>query len=170
MSPSGTHLYKRVFPSVRPSIRPSVRPSVHLSVSPSIHPSVCLSVTQVQKPCLLAVFGHDPKLNQMIDRHVLRASLTTFVDLSVYLSVCLSIYVTCSVHAVTQSGRIVACFLQISFIVLKYATQRDLGRVSSDDIKHVLAWTQTHEFQLSHEGVSEVSERAHERSERAKRT
>ena len=31
-------------------------------------------------------------------------------------------------------------------------------------------WTHFHEFQLSHEGVSEVSERARERSERVKRS
>ena len=30
-------------------------------------------------------------------------------------------------------------------------------------------WTHIHEFQLSHEGVSEVSEQAHERSKQAKR-
>ena len=46
MRPSGTHLYKRVCPSVGPSVRRSVRPSV------------CPSVTQVQKPRFLTVFGH----------------------------------------------------------------------------------------------------------------
>ena len=44
----------------------------------------------------------------MIDIHVLRALFTTPVVSSVCLSICLSIYVTCSIHTETQPGRIFA--------------------------------------------------------------
>ena len=44
----------------------------------------------------------------MIDLRVLRASFTTLVVSSFCLSICLSIYVTCSIHAETGPGRIVA--------------------------------------------------------------
>ena len=47
-------------------------------------------------------------LNQMIDKHVLRAPYTTLVVSFVCLSICLSVYVTCSIHAETQPGRIIA--------------------------------------------------------------
>ena len=48
------------------------------------------------------------------------------------------------------------------------------GWVSSDEqkwvsLKHILAWTHIHEFQLSHKGVSVVSEQVSEWSEWAKR-
>ena len=40
-----------------------VRGSVHLSVSQSVHRSICPSLTPVQKPCFLAVFGPNAILN-----------------------------------------------------------------------------------------------------------
>ena len=65
----------------------------------------------------------------MIDKHVLRASFTTLVVSSVCLSICLSIYVTCSIHAETQPGRIVArSGLFLSYLV-KYLPFIGIGVV-----------------------------------------
>ena len=61
----------------------------------------------------------------------------------------------------------------IDFFLAWICNVIDFGRVSSDDNYRVYSqWTRSqrehiHEFQLSHEGVSEVSERAREWSERA---
>ena len=67
----------------------------------------------------------DPILNQMIDKHVLRDSFTTLVISSVCLSICLSKYVTCSIHTETQPGRIVArsgLFLFVWFLTQKISS------------------------------------------------
>ena len=97
-----------VCPSVRPSIRPSVRPSVRYACAKT------------------AFFGcfrprWDPTLNLLRDKHDLRASITTLVVSSVCLSICQSIYVTWSIYAETQSGRIVASsglFLSLSLSLI----------------------------------------------------
>ena len=89
--PSGTHLYKRVCPPVGPSVGPYVRP---------------LRFLQNRSFCLFSAAA------------MLRIRLNTFWDasrpfyLSVHPSICHSINLIClapkSIHAETQSGRIVA--------------------------------------------------------------
>ena len=51
---------------------------------------------------------HPPYRLLLRNKHVSRASITTLVVSFVCLTICLSIYVTWSIHAETQSGRIVA--------------------------------------------------------------
>ena len=91
MRPSGTHLYKRVGPSVCWSIRPSVCPLRFLENRSFRHYSVA------------AMLRFKP--NTLWD--ALR-----LIHLSVRLSICPSIYLTCpapkSIHTETQSGRIFA--------------------------------------------------------------
>ena len=74
MRPSGTHLYKRVCPSVGPSIRQSV--------GPLVRPSVRMSIRYASaKTAFLGCFRPrwDPILKQMINQHVFRASFTTLL-------------------------------------------------------------------------------------------
>ena len=82
---SGTHLYKRVCPSVRPSVCRSVR-------------NACA------KNKFFGCFWSrwDPTLKQMIHQHVLSLLIRLFVHLSLHT------YVTWLIHAEKQPGRIVA--------------------------------------------------------------
>ena len=110
MRPSGTHLYK---------ICSSVCPSVGLSVGQSVGQSL----TPVQKPRFSAVFGHGEILYW--NKWSTNMSWEPFPP--VCSSICLSIYVTWSIHIETQPGRIVAwsgLFLLASDLVvmLKFST------------------------------------------------
>ena len=99
MRPSVTHLYKRVCPSVCPSVRPAVRPSVRPSVGPSVGP-LRLCKNRVSRLFLATVRSY----TETNDQPTCFASL--FTRLFVHLS--LHTYVTWSIHAETQPGRIVA--------------------------------------------------------------
>ena len=95
MRPSGTHLYKRVCPSVGPSVGRSVRRSVRYACA---------------KTAFLGCFWPrwDPTLKQMINQHVLR------VFSPVCSSICLSIHMSHDQYTLRHSpdaslsGR--ACF------------------------------------------------------------
>ena len=108
MRPSGTHLYKRVCPSIGPSVGPSVSPSVHPSVGPSVRWSVRplrLCENRVSRLFLATVRSY----TETNDQPTCFESLLYYsVVFTVCLSICLSIYVTWSIHAETQSGRIVS--------------------------------------------------------------
>ena len=62
-------------------------------------------------------------------------------------------------HQITLYRRLIEHELKVSFRSALLSRSIPLNAIS--------AWTQIHEFQLSHEGVSEVSERAHKWSEQA---
>ena len=84
-SPSHSAFLRLLFRCVRQE-RISMRGSVRRSVGPLVRQSVCLSVTPVQKSCFSAFWPWwDPILNQMIDKHILRA---LFPILSLHLSFC----------------------------------------------------------------------------------
>ena len=99
MRPSGTHLYKRVCPSVRRSVRRSVRPSVRPSVGPSVRPSR-LCKKRVSRLFLATVRSYTETNDQPT------CFESVFARLFVHLS--LHTYVAWSIHAETQPGRIVA--------------------------------------------------------------
>ena len=94
MRPSGTHLHKRVCPTVGPSVRPSVRPSVGPSVRPSIRPSVRplrLCENRVSRLFLATVRSY----SETNDQPTCFESLLYYSVVSaVCSSICLSIYVT----------------------------------------------------------------------------
>ena len=96
MRPSGTHLYKRVCPSVGPSVGPSVRRSVRrASVGP-----LRLCEDRVSRLFLATVRSY----TETNDQPTYFESL--FIRRFVHLS--LHTYVTWSIYAETQPGRIVA--------------------------------------------------------------
>ena len=80
MRPSGTHLFKKICPSI----------------GPSVHPSVCYACAKTG--CFWPRWDPIPK--QMINQHVLRASFTTQ---SFYPSDCLSVSLYMSHDQYTQS-------------------------------------------------------------------
>ena len=90
-----THLCKRVCLSVHPFVGPSVRRSVH---------PLRLCKNRVSGLCLASVRSY----TDTNDRQTCFESLLYYsVVSSVSSSICLSIHVTCSIHAETQSGRII---------------------------------------------------------------
>ena len=91
--------------SLRGSVRPSVSPSVSTSVSQSVRPSV----TPVQKPRFSAVFGQGeiPYWNIWSTNMFWEPPLLVS-RFAVCLSICHCKYVTWSIYAKTQSGRIIA--------------------------------------------------------------
>ena len=114
MRPSGKHLYKRICPSVRPSVRPSVCPLRFLK-NRSFRLFSATAMSRI-------------KLSTIWD-----ASRPFY--LSVRPSICHSIYLTClapkSIHAETQSGRIVARSGLFSFYSLVPATDQEDNKHSS---------------------------------------
>ena len=88
MRPSGTHLYKRVCPSVRPSVRP-----------------LRLCKNRVSRLFLATVRSYTETNDQPT---CFESLLYHLVVSPVCSSICLSIYVTWSIHAETRPGRIVA--------------------------------------------------------------
>ena len=124
MRPSGTHLYKRVCPSVRRPVR-----------------YACA------KTALLSCFWPrwDPTLKQMINQHVLR------VFSPVCSSICLShTYVTWSIHAETQPGRIVARSGLLNFHLFIYNWSLHQIQVRAWTLSHrwTCLWTQMRPFKL----------------------
>ena len=101
MRPSGTHLYKRVCSSVHPLVGRSVRRLVGLSVSQSVRP-----LSQCKNRVFWLLLATVRSWTETNDQP------TCFEGLLYYSvvcsSICLSIYVTWSIHAETQSGCIVA--------------------------------------------------------------
>ena len=100
MRPSGTHLYKRVCPSVCLS--------VHRSVRLSVRPSVCLlrkCKNRVSRLFLATVRSY----TETNDQPTCFESLLYYLVISpVCLSICLSIYMSHDQYTKRQPGRIVA--------------------------------------------------------------
>ena len=130
MRPSGTHLYKRVCPFVRRSVGPSVRPSVRPSVGRSVGP-LRLCKNRVSRLFLATVRSY----TETNDQPTCFESLLYYSVVSpVCSSICLSVYVTWSIHAETQSGRIFArsgLFL-VHFVF--YTWRLEAGRDSLSDV------------------------------------
>ena len=112
MRPSGAHLYKRVCLSVRPSVGPSVRPSVG---------PLRLCKNRVSRLFLATV--RSCTCTETNDQPPSYESL--FTRLFVHLS--LHTYVTWSIHAKTQPGRIITrsgLFIWSGYIVLLVISKR----------------------------------------------
>ena len=101
-----TSIRGSVRPSVGPSVRPSVRRSVRPSVGPSVRPSVGplrLCKNRVSRLFLATVRSY----TETNDQPTCFESLLYYSVVSpVCSSICLSVYVTWSIHLETQSGRI----------------------------------------------------------------
>ena len=105
---------------VRPSVRRSVRPSVGPSVRPSVRP-LRLCKNRVSRLFLATVRSY----TETNDQPTCFESLLYYSVVSpVCSSICLSVYVTWSIHAETQSGRIFArsgLFSFFFFVTLRLA-------------------------------------------------
>ena len=125
MSTSGTHLYKWVCPLVCRSVCPSVRPSVC---------PLRKCKNRVSWLFLATVRSYSETNDQPT---CFESLLYDLVFLPICSSICLFIYVTWSIHAKTQPGRIVArsglllSFLLMMMIIIKFIQQKELLNIKN---------------------------------------